>query len=138
MKILSVLLASLVFLTVAQISAGAATATLTVNLDQQNKSGESGTATLTQAGANVDVVVALKGTPAGTPQPMHIHTGSCSDLGGVAYPLTSVAGGTSTTTVKSITIDQLLAKPYAINVHMSADNLGKYVACGNLKVASAM
>jgi Cu/Zn superoxide dismutase len=138
MKLLSLLLASLVFMTVAQISAGAATSTLTINLDEQNKSGESGTATLTQAGANVNVVVALKGTPAGTPQPIHIHTGTCSDLGGVVYPLTSVAGGTSTTTVKGVTIDQLVAKPYAINVHMSAADLGKYVACGNLKVASAM
>jgi hypothetical protein len=138
MKFLSLLLASLVFITVAQISAAAATSTLTINLDEQNKSGESGTATLTQMGADLKVVVAVKGTPAGTPQPMHIHSGTCSDLGGVVYPLTNVVGGSSTTTVKGVTIDQLLAKPYAINVHLSAADLGKYVACGNLKASSAM
>ena len=116
--------------------AAAAPSTLTVNLQQQNGSGESGSATLTQMGSDVQVVIALDGAPA-TAQPMHIHTGTCSNLGGVAYPLTSATSGKSTTTVKGVTIAQLLAKPTAINVHQSADNLGKYVACGNI-TASAM
>jgi hypothetical protein len=118
--------------------AGAATSTLTVNLQAQNGSGETGTATLTQQGADVSVVVALKGAPA-TAQPAHIHTGTCANLGGIAYPLTSVTGGKSTTVVKNLTIDKLLGASYAINVHESASNLGKYVACGNItKAASSM
>lgn len=115
--------------------AAAAPSTVTVQLQQQNGSGESGTATLTQSGSDVQVVIALGGAPA-TAQPAHIHTGTCSTLGGVVYPLTSVTGGKSTTTVKGVTIAALLAKPNAINVHQSAENLQKYVACGNITAPS--
>jgi hypothetical protein len=38
-----------------------------------------------------------------------------------------------------VTIDQLLAGKYAINVHESTSNLGKYVSCGNIvKPATSM
>jgi hypothetical protein len=132
MKSLSLLLAGLAFVTFTQLSAAAATSTLTVNLQQQNGSGESGTATLTQMGSDVKVVIALKGAPATTPQPAHIHDGTCASLKGVAYALSNVVGGASTTTVKGVTIDKLLGGTYAVNVHESAANLGKYVACGNI------
>jgi opacity protein-like surface antigen len=133
MKTLSLLLLALAFAIVAQLaSAAAATSTLTIALNAENGSGETGTATLTQAGDDVKVVVSLKGAPATTPQPAHIHDGTCADLKGVAYPLTNVVGGSSTTTVKGVTVDKLVGGTYAINVHESADNLGKYVACGNI------
>jgi Cu/Zn superoxide dismutase len=131
MKSLTLVLA-LGLLTVAQFSpAIAATSTLTVALNAQNGSGETGTATLTQVGTDVKVVIALKGAPA-TAQPAHIHDGTCAAIKGVAYPLSSVVGGASTTTVKGVTIDKLLAGTYAINVHESAADLGKYVACANI------
>jgi Cu/Zn superoxide dismutase len=133
MKNLGLLAASLAMIIFAQIStAAAATSTLTIPIAAQMASGETGTATLTQAGPNVTVVLAIKGAPATTPQPAHIHTGTCTNLGGIAYPLTNVVAGTSTTTVKGVTIDKLLGASYAINVHASADNLGKYVACGQI------
>jgi len=132
MKTIKVLLSSLAFLTAASLSAAAATSTLTVAMSAQNGSGEVGTATLTQDGSDVKVVIALKGGPATTPQPAHIHDGTCASLKGVAYPLTNVVGGASTTVVKGVTIDKLLAGVFAINVHESADNLGKYVSCGNI------
>jgi hypothetical protein len=131
MKSLSLVLA-LGLLTAAQFSSAvAATSTLTVTLNAQNGSGESGTATLTQMGADVKVVIALKGAPA-TAQPAHIHDGTCASLKGVVYPLSNVVGGASTTTVKGLTIDKLLGGTYAINVHESAADLAKYVACGNI------
>ena len=83
-------------------------------------------------GSDVEVVISLTGSPATTPQPAHIHDGTCADLGGVAYPLDNLVGGNSTTTVKGVTIDKLLGGKYAINVHESAANLGKYVACGDI------
>lgn len=133
MKNLSLLFASFAFMAAVQMTAaGAATSTLTVTINAQNGSGESGTATLTQSGSDVKVVIALTGSPATTPQPAHIHDGTCANLKGVVYPLTNVVGGSSTTVVKGTTIDKLLAGTYAINVHESADNLGKYVACGNI------
>jgi hypothetical protein len=111
--------------------ASAATSTLTVKMSAQNGSGENGTATLTQAGSDVKVVIAIPNGPAG-PQPAHIHDGTCAGIQGIAYPLTSIASGNSTTTVKGVTIDQLLAGKYAINVHESTSNLGKYVSCGDI------
>jgi hypothetical protein len=133
MKHLGLLLASLAILTFAHASAAAAaTSTLTVALSAQNGSGESGTATLTQNGGDLTVVIAIKGGPATTPQPAHIHVGTCANLKDVYKPLTNVVGGDSSTVVKGVTIDQLLAGTYAINVHESADDLGKYVACGNI------
>ena len=138
MKNLGLLAASLAMIIFAQIStAGAATSTLTIPIAAQNNSGETGTATLTQAGPDLTVVIALKGAPATTAQPAHIHTGTCANLGGVVYPLTNVVNGSSTTTVKGLTIDKLLGASYAINVHASADNIGKYVACGKIAQPSA-
>lgn len=152
MKTFRLLLSSLAFLTAASLSAAAATSTLTVAITAQNGSGQTGTATLTQDGSDVNVVIALEGpvapassgtgtspASANTPEPAHIHDGTCADLKGVVYPLTNLVGGSSTTVVKGVTIDKLLGGTYAINVHESAENLGKYVACGNIvKPASAM
>jgi plastocyanin len=86
--------------------------------------------------------------------PAHFHSGTCGDgLGDVVYPLsnvseaaivngTPIAGATggatdaipvaiSGTTVPS-TLADLLASPYAINIHESAENIGNYIACGNI------
>jgi hypothetical protein len=139
MRIVRLSLVSLALLACAALPFGAATAatnTLTVTMNAQNNSGETGTATLTQVTDGVQVVLAIKGAPS-TAQPAHIHTGTCADLKGVVYPLTSVTNGASTTVVKGITIDQLLKSPMAINVHKSAADLATYVACGNIVAASS-
>lgn len=130
-------LASLAIAGTCVVPAGAATSSLTVKLAAQNGSGENGTATLTQSGSDVKVVISIPHGPAG-PQPAHIHDGTCANLGGVAYPLTNVANGSSTTTVKNLTIDKLLGGKYAINVHESTSNLGKYVSCGGIVKPTAM
>lgn len=79
------------------------------------------------------------------PHPMHIHSGSCEELGEVVVPLTDVAersgeamgSGTGHAVKGSHTqvemkLDDLLASPHAINVHLSAEEIGTYIACGNL------
>jgi Cu/Zn superoxide dismutase len=138
MKTAFLLLTSFALVAVVQLApAGAATSTLKVTMNAQNGSGETGTATLTQVGSDVQVVIALKGAPT-TAQPAHIHSGACSDLGGVTHPLTNVVNGSSTSTVKGLTIDQLLKQTSAINVHESADNLGKYVSCGDIAAPASM
>lgn len=85
--------------------------------------------------------------------PAHIHSGTCTELGDVIYPLSDVSvsamvngapiGGAaagaadaipvslSGTTVEAPLAD-LLASPFAINVHESAENIGNYIACGNV------
>jgi hypothetical protein len=131
MKKLGVFLACLTLAAGYAIPVAAATSQLIVTLAAQNGSGETGTAVLTQVGGDGKVVVSIPNGPAG-PQPAHIHTGPCASLGAVVYPLQSLTSGSSTTTVKGVTIDQLVAAKDAINVHKSANDLGVYVSCGNI------
>jgi plastocyanin len=90
----------------------------------------------------------------GETHPAHIHSGSCATLGDVVYPLNDVGGpmmdanGTpmagmemgassaiptdvSITTVQA-DLNTLLGSAYAINVHESAENIGNYIACGDI------
>jgi uncharacterized cupredoxin-like copper-binding protein len=85
---------------------------------------------------------------AATDHPAHIHQGTCAALDhNPAYPLNDVvltpppspaAGAatalpvaTSVTTVP-VALSDLLASPYAINVHESATAIGHYLACGDI------
>lgn len=83
------------------------------------------------------------------PHPAHIHLGTCSDLDpNPTFPLTDVAPVSaesgaeadsaaaipverSVTTVDA-TLEDLRTGGYAINIHRSADDIGTYIACGNL------
>jgi hypothetical protein len=135
MKTIGTILASLALFAASLAAVSADTSSLNLKLGAQNNSGEMGAVTLTQTDGGVQVVIAIANGPAG-PQPAHIHTGTCASLGGVAYPLTSVANGASTTVIKGVTIDQLLATKYAVNVHKSTSDLGTYVACADVVMPS--
>lgn len=106
--------------------------TMNVKIAAQNGSGETGKATLTAVGNKTKVEISIKGEPKGASQPVHIHTGTCAKLGGVVYPLTNVVGGKSLTWVNA-PLSVVKSKGSAINLHESAKNLGKYVACGDFK-----
>ena len=112
--------------------ASSVTKELTVNLMAQNNSGESGTAVLTEKNGKTEVKLRLEGALKGVTQPAHIHSGSCSTLGAVKWPLTFPVNGKSETTL-DISLDQLRAElPLAINVHKSAAEPAVYVSCGDL------
>lgn len=94
------------------------------------------------------------------PRPAHIHFNTCDDLGNIAFPLQDLTGVTiqgspeaspivedvsdpdvvqGEVVIESITDvesnwDALLDETatYAINVHDSADNMGLYIACGDI------
>jgi hypothetical protein len=103
-----------------------------VNLSAQNKSGENGTATLTQIGNDTLVVLAFPDTGM-APQPAHIHTGSCAKLTPApTYGLSNIVGGQSMTTLKNVSLASLQNGNFAINVHKSTSDLGTYVACGDI------
>lgn len=86
--------------------------------------------------------------------PAHIHSGTCAELGDVVFPLSDVSsaimvdgtpmamdgmmGATdaipvewSVTTVPAALAD-IVASGHAVNVHESAENIGNYIACGNI------
>lgn len=103
-----------------------------MQLATQNNSGESGTATLTEANGQTTVVVEMTGFTANVSQPAHIHLGSCPKVGAVKYPLTNVLNGKSTT-VLNATLSQIQSElPLGINIHKSAAEASVYTACGDL------
>ncbi len=106
---------------------------MTVKLEAQNGSGETGTAMLKDTDKGLTVVLHLTGGNAAGPQPAHIHPGTCAKLDPKPkYPLTSVKDGVSETTVKDVTIAELEKTPFAINVHHSTSDIPTYVSCGNI------
>ena len=106
---------------------------ITISLSEQNESGETGEATLVEDNGQVRVTLSIEGFPENTPQPAHIHTGVCPDVGGVKYPLSNVVNGASTTTLK-VSLAQLEKDlPLGINVHKSVSESSVYTACGDLQ-----
>ena len=104
-----------------------------VDLHQQSKSGETGTATLTPMGDQTKVELSIKGGPKGVAQPAHIHEGSCAKLDPKPkHGLENVTDGKSTTTVP-VSLAELTKGQLAIIVHKSAEDLKTYVACGDIK-----
>ncbi len=80
--------------------------------------------------------------PVAAAHPSHVHAGTCAELDpNPAYPLADVAPvspdaaadavETGTTTIEA-TLGDLLASPYAINVHASAEDITTYIACGDI------
>ncbi len=105
---------------------------LTVKLNEQHGSGESGTATIAVKGDKTEITIKLSGVPQGTAQPAHIHAGTCAKLDPKPkIPLQNVVNGTSTTTL-DMNAKEVLAGGGAINVHKSAQDVKTYVACGDL------
>ena len=84
--------------------------------------------------------------PVGPARPAHIHTGNCVELGDVVVPLTDLTAAVgegvgqadeaipaeSSFTNVPMTLDAILAADHAINVHLSAEQIATYIACGEL------
>ena len=119
-------------------AAGSAGKPVTIKLDAQNNSGESGTAKLTPVGdSKTKVQISLKGAPKGVAQPAHFHEGGCASLNPKPkLGLATIKNGKSTTTVP-VSLKELTSGNLAINVHKSTDDLQTYVACGDVKTAAA-
>jgi hypothetical protein len=105
---------------------------LTIKIDAQNNSGQSGTATLTPEGDSTKVVVETMNAPAGVPQPAHIHLGTCANLDKAPkWKLEALKDGKSTTVVPA-SLATIMKEKSAINVHKSAGEIAVYVACGDI------
>jgi hypothetical protein len=111
---------------------GGTTTTETVTMNAQGSSGQSGTAVLTDNGNGTTTVkiTTMGGSDTGM-QAAHIHTGTCGSNGAVMYPLTSLAQGTSSSTVMA-SLSALTGGKYYINVHNSAA-LTTIQTCGNIQ-----
>lgn len=104
----------------------------TFQLETLNDSGVTGTAVLTDLG-NGSTRVVVDVEPAGHPEmPAHIHPGTCAELvPQPLYPLEMVVDGASETVVPA-SLSDLLAGELAVNLHVSAADMGTYSACVDL------
>lgn len=79
-------------------------------------------------------------------RPAHIHSGDCVELGDVVVPLTDLTApvgegagqadeaspAESSFTNVPMMLDAILGADHAINVHLSAEAIDTYIACGEL------
>jgi plastocyanin len=78
--------------------------------------------------------------------PAHIHAGTCAELGDVVVPLNDVtvpegtASGPQTSAMVEVSegnradipLQEIIDGGHAINVHLSAEEIGTYIACGDI------
>ncbi len=104
------------------------------DLNEVNDSGVTGTAVLTADDDETNVTVELTGEAIVGDHPVNIYEGTCDDLDpNPAFPLTEVdEDGLSETTVEASLEDLTGDTPYAINVLLSSEETGVYIACGNI------
>ncbi len=119
-------------LTIAAVAPAAAQESLSLDLNEVDDSGIAGGVHLSSDNGSTFVEVLITaGLEDGAVHPVHIHEGTCADLGGVAWPLEDIVGGVSETTL-DIELGELMAGEYAINAHLSEDEMAVNVACANI------
>lgn len=107
---------------------------ISVSLSPVGDASQFGTATLTPDGDQTRVVLDVD-SPVSPSQPAHIHEGTCDNLTAEpAYGLPNVVDGRSESTV-DVSLETLTASDYAINLHMSDDDLQTYTSCGDIESA---
>jgi hypothetical protein len=81
----------------------------------------------------------------GAVHPVHVHSGTCAELGDVVYPLVDLAvpegdfagqesavAVTLSENVVDVPLKEILGAEHAINVHLSNEEIGTYIACGDI------
>lgn len=94
----------------------------------------SGEASLTPQGSSTQVMVRLTGAQQGQ-MAGHIHTGTCDNIGPVAFPLEPINAqqdGTSTSTINA-SGQQLMGAQHVIAYHEPGSTPGRPVTCGEIR-----
>jgi hypothetical protein len=82
---------------------------------------------------------------AGAVHPVHVHSGTCAELGDVVYPLVDLAvpageftgpdsavAVTLSENIVDAPLQEIIDGGHAINVHLSNEEIGTYIACGDI------
>ena len=111
---------------------GGGASELTLELVEQNASGQSGTVTLSKQGDGTQVVIESFSPFGREAQPAHIHKGTCANLDPEpAYALPNLVDGVAGDTV-AVSLDELLDGEYAVNIHRSVEQADLYTACADI------
>jgi hypothetical protein len=111
--------------------AAAGESQLTLTLAAQDGSGQSGTATLTADGDERSRIVVELSNPPGPPQPSHVHSGTCDDIGAVVAPLESVEDGRAESAVP-MSLSELRRGGLLVHAHKSEAESKVSVACAEI------
>lgn len=111
---------------------------LRFTMKADNNSGQVGFAVLTDRGATLDALVEVSRSDITDAQPLHIHSGTCGEIGPVVVgltPLTPVPADPATfrseTRGVKLSFKDLTGGAYAVNAHDARDT-GVYVSCGEV------
>jgi hypothetical protein len=111
-------------------------AELTVQLAEQDGSGQSGTATFTSLDESRTTIVLELTNPPEVPQPAHVHSGTCDDLGDPVVALTNLENGTSETEA-AMSLERLVQGDLVIHAHKSEAEFDVSVACAPVERAGS-
>jgi hypothetical protein len=103
-------------------------ADVTLELAEQESSGQEGTATFTSLGGGRTRIVLELTNPTDIPQPAHVHDGSCDDLGDPVVALNDVRDGRSETEAE-MSLERLQQGDLVIHAHKSDAEFDVSVAC---------
>lgn len=106
--------------------------TATVQLAEQNASGVTGTAVLTQQGGATKISLLLTGDAVTGDHVAHLHSGTCAAPGDYTFTLNPISAEGISETVVNLSLDELLSGSYFINVHPSEENWDAWMVCGEL------
>ena len=113
-----------------------------LELEPMNGSNAAGVAAIAREEGATSVDVELSTSPPSSAEPVslaaHIHEGTCSALGSIAYNLENVVDGLSNTTL-SVSFDEVVGtRPRVVVVHAGPTLPSPPIACGEITEAAPM
>lgn len=104
----------------------------TIDLRELNESGVTGTVTLSSQGEATRISIQLAGDAVTGDHIAHLHNGTCEAPGEYTYTLNPVSDQGTSETVVNLTLDELMAGGYMVNVHPSEADWDTWMVCGEL------
>ena len=92
---------------------------------------QTGWATLAEESGSLKIEIQVAPSEA-VAQPVHIHHGTCDQLGVVEHRLKNVIGGHSLTSLPDLSVSDVATGGLAINVHLSFADFSTFTACGEI------
>lgn len=102
-----------------------------IHLSPLESSGQTGTAIFTANELSETLIEISVDPPFAEAQPIHLHSGTCADIGPVLHALQNVVRGSSTTVIAE-PLHEISTTGAIVNVHESYLNASNYTSCGKL------
>ncbi len=114
----------------AVITASGGAINVVIHLSPTDGEGQIGTATFNSESDITTVNVSIDPS-SNEAQPIHIHSGICTEVGPVLHALENVVKGNSVSVIE-LSLEEILKNGALVNVHESYSNASNYTACGQL------